>query len=1255
MYFNILVGDKTMKSIRSKIMWLLFCSVLISSLIIGTIGIVLTSNVIKESSTENMRLLCSNNADKINITFAKIEESVNTLAHYAESELPNIELLKDSSYREKFSADVKKNALHHIESVIGAAAIYLHYDPSYIGKTDGFYYVKYTETDEFKYHPLTEISSFPTNDNEHVGWWYIPTISGNATWFEAYYDANLERYIISYVVPIYKNEQLLGVIGADIFTEHIENLVKEVSIFNSGQAAVLKSDGTVLYHPNFERGILIGEGDPGFEGVIEKLTKEDNTTELISYQLKGVKKKLTSCKLRNGMLMICFAPESEIYHKQNMLTLTNIIITCVVVLVALFIAYLVSVKLARPIKKLNEAAKHLTEGEFDFDIQSDTYDEIGELTNTFIETRKILRHQIHSLDKEAHRDGLTGLGNKSAFIDREAEINNEISSGKADFTIVVFDVNKLKIANDVFGHMAGDKLLITVADHLSSVFPPTDIYRLGGDEFVVIIPEYKDTNSEENISTCVSDMQTLAVEGYPECKVSCAYGSSRLNKAMDRQLSDVLRRADKEMYKNKSKTKREIYSWQEGSKGIKQLQIDKYCELLQLLKESTDDYLFLMNIETGFIRFFGDADSSFNVVDGNQLSNGIEEILKFIHFNDRIHIKKAVLSIINRDTETIDINFRLLDNKNNMRWVNCRGNVIKDEMDSHFVLIGRISQNAVKHLYNPVTTLFNKAKLKSDLQGNIINQFRFLMLIDIDNLSEINLKHGSLYGDELLKLLADELERRFSMWQIYHTEKDRFVLLVNANSSKEIENIFYEIRDSLSSKCSISASIVPNDNSLYVNAENIYDYAVQLLNNSKKNGIGTLVFFSKDSMLERISAVELLEELEASVKNDCEGFHLVYQPQINTEDYSIVSAETLLRFTSKTKGQIYPDVFIPVLEQTGLINEVGIWVVDKALRQCKEWQKYNPDFKISVNISPKQLEKKRIAAQIISLLSKYDLPGKALILEITESVQLDENENVFAILTKFRQAGIQIAIDDFGTGYSNLGNLKHIHANILKIDRIFIKNIKENGYNYNLIYNVLEFAKSNSLKVCLEGVETKEELLVLSGLQSDIYQGYLFDKPCSAELLEAKYFSKNSEEYSKRLKHIEHLHKESKHAPIVNVKMREILSGLNIGLWIIRTNKKTGDIELYIDSVMKILLGVDTHLSPKDCYSYWKNNVNKEHLTTIDKMVSEMQNSDKVIQAEYLWNHPKKGEILVRSSGRCAKNSDNILLFEGFHRIINDL
>ena len=284
-----------MKSIRAKIMSLLFYSVLISSVVIGALGISLTSYVIKDSTTENMRLLCKNNADKIDITFAKVEESVNTLVHFVESELKDAESLKNTSFREKFSANVQKNALHHVESVEGAASVYMHYDPALVGETDGFYYLKLTDSEEFQYHPLTDISAFPSNADEHVGWWYVPTISGNATWFEAYYDANIGRYVISYVVPMYKDGKLIGVMGADIFTEYIVNLVKEVSVFNSGQGAVLKSDGTVLYHPNFDRGVLLGKGDPGFEGVIEKLTKEDSTKELISYKLKGEKKKLASC------------------------------------------------------------------------------------------------------------------------------------------------------------------------------------------------------------------------------------------------------------------------------------------------------------------------------------------------------------------------------------------------------------------------------------------------------------------------------------------------------------------------------------------------------------------------------------------------------------------------------------------------------------------------------------------------------------------------------------------------------------------------------------------------------------------------------------------------------------------------------------------------------------------------------------------------------------------------------------------------
>lgn len=1244
-----------MKSIRAKIMWLLFISVLVASLVIGTLGITLTSSVIQESSTENMNLLCKNNADKIDVIFAKIEESVTTLVHYAESELPDVNLLKDDEFRKEYSAGIQKNALHHIESVEGAAAVYMHYDPDFIGDTDGFFYVRYENQKEFEYRPLTDISSLPPDGSDQSNWWYVPTVSGSATWFEAYFDTNLERYVVSYVVPIYKDDILIGVIGADILSEYIEDLVKEVSIFNSGQAAVLKSDGTVLYHPHFDKGMLIGEGDPGFDGVIEKLKKENNTKELISYQLNGVKKKLSSCKLKNGMLMVCFAPESEIFQRQNALMLANIIITAFVVVAASFSAFLLSKKLANPIKKLNEAAKHLTDEDYDFDIKVNSSDEIGELTTTFIQTRNIIRNQIYLLDSEAHRDGLTLVGNKSAYMDRESELNQEIAQGTADFSIVVLDVNKLKIANDVFGHMAGDKLLFTVATQLAMVFDAANVYRLGGDEFVVIIPKQEGVDSREKIESCVADMKKLTVEGYPECKVSCAYGFSELDKK-DTQLSDVLRRADKEMYKNKNETKKETFPWQEGEKGVKQLQVEKYCELLQSLKESTDDYLILMNIETGYFRLFGTVDNTFNITDGGKLSDGIDELLKFIHVNDRDLIKQAAQSVISRDTEKINISFRMQSNDNSMHWANCRASVIKDEMDAHFVLIGRISQNAVKHLYNNVTTLFNKTKLKLDFQGDLFDKFAYLMLIDVDKLSEINLKHGSEYGDELLASIANELEKRFDMWQIYHAEKDRFVVLFDHKKNrKDIDNEFEAIKQAVSDKCSVSAAVVPNDTSLYVSADNIYDYAVQILNDSKKDGIGQIIHFSKERLLESLSTVELLEELEDNVRRkNCSGFHLVYQPQIKVDDYSISSAETLLRFKSETKGQVFPDQFIPILEQTGLIKEVGLWVADKALCQCKAWRKYDPNFKISVNVSPVQLEDKSIATEIIKLLKKHNLPGDALILEITESTQFDVGDDIFEILSKFRQAGVQIAIDDFGTGYSNLGNLKHIHANILKVDRVFIRDIKENGYNYNLIYNVLEFAKSNELKVCLEGVETKEELLVLSGLQADIFQGYLFDRPYSADIIEAKYFIKDSAEYKQRLEHIEQLSKEKRHAPIVNMEIKTILSGLNIGLWIIRIDTNTGDRELYTDDIMKKLLGVSKDISPKDCYTHWMNNIKGDSVETVNTMLSEMMNDEKIIQTEYLWNSPdEKGEILIRSSGRCTEKTDGIILLEGFHRAIN--
>ena len=186
-----------MRSIRAKIMWLLSGSVLISSFIIGLLSILLTSTVINESSTENMKLLCRNHADKIDISLAKVEDSVDTLAHFVGSELPDIELLSDDSFRAEFSASVEHNALHHIESVDGAVSVYMHYAPSLLGKTDGFFYVKQDSEEGFQRHPLTDIAAIPANRIHQVSWWHTPTTSGSASWVEGYYDKNIGCFVTS--------------------------------------------------------------------------------------------------------------------------------------------------------------------------------------------------------------------------------------------------------------------------------------------------------------------------------------------------------------------------------------------------------------------------------------------------------------------------------------------------------------------------------------------------------------------------------------------------------------------------------------------------------------------------------------------------------------------------------------------------------------------------------------------------------------------------------------------------------------------------------------------------------------------------------------------------------------------------------------------------------------------------------------------------------------------------------------------------
>lgn len=540
-----------MKSIRYKILLFILCSVAISCIIVGTAGVIMTSRVVRENASNNMNLLCKVNADKLENAFSAVENSVGMLAHYAEEELPGAGFIKDEAFRKEYTSGIERNALHHVEETEGVIAVYVRYDYDLIGENDGFFYVIDEETGKFEKEEITDLSAYDPDDIERVGWWHIPVNEGKPTWVNSYHNKNVDLYMFSYVCPFYKDGTLIGVVGFDISADYVSDMVNDITLYETGKAAVIENNGTVIYHPNIEKGEKITDYYPEIAGAIEELSHAAQTNDLVSYSIDGVEKELAGCNLSNGMILICFAPDSEIYYETNLL-ITQII-TMIVVMTVLFSAFSISLgrKITRPIKKLNEAAKHFIEGETDFMISEDMTDEIAELAKTLDEARNVLKFRMDQLETVAHRDGLTGAGNKFAFLEKEAQINEMIETGTARFAVAVFDVNDLKIANDSFGHMAGDDLLSRFSEHLIEYYGEDEVFRLGGDEFVATAVGEKALDFVEMTEECSKTMRGISVANYPEIKVGCAYGTAVYEKANDYIFSDVLRRADREMYKNK--------------------------------------------------------------------------------------------------------------------------------------------------------------------------------------------------------------------------------------------------------------------------------------------------------------------------------------------------------------------------------------------------------------------------------------------------------------------------------------------------------------------------------------------------------------------------------------------------------------------------------------------------------------------------------------------------------------------------------
>jgi EAL domain-containing protein (putative c-di-GMP-specific phosphodiesterase class I) len=299
-------------------------------------------------------------------------------------------------------------------------------------------------------------------------------------------------------------------------------------------------------------------------------------------------------------------------------------------------------------------------------------------------------------------------------------------------------------------------------------------------------------------------------------------------------------------------------------------------------------------------------------------------------------------------------------------------------------------------------------------------------------------------------------------------------------------------------EASAGVTVVPKD---ATDIEELLQYADSALNDAKKNHKGYFSYYLKEMTIKAQEKVAFENALRNSIKNG--ELELYYQPQVYIQTGKIISAEALIRWNHPTNGLVNPTVFIPISEESGIINAIGEWVIHEACRQGKIWEDAGYNLTIAVNVSANQLKYQNIPKIVQEAIYESGYSANKLEIELTESALMQREESVVEMLHLLRAKEIRLAIDDFGTGYSSLSYLKRFPIDILKIDKSFIDELPYNKDDAAITVAVIEMSKALGYQVLAEGVENEEQLAFLKEKGCTMYQGYIKSKPLPAKEFEA--------------------------------------------------------------------------------------------------------------------------------------------------------
>lgn len=725
---------------------------------------------------------------------------------------------------------------------------------------------------------------------------------------------------------------------------------------------------------------------------------------------------------------------------------------------------------------------------------------------SILERRDLIRH----LKYLSRHDQLTRALNQNALDEFRDSERAKLPTG-----VIYCEIKGLKRVNDQMGHVNGDQMIQRAYTLLDTISREKDIYRIGGGEFIVVCSGV----TEPEFQRTVEELQHRVDAMGCGLSLGSAWGAG------DQDIVYLQDQAEAQMYEGRRSASRQKADWSGGDSEERSSDEAVLLEELTPLKSFIRKYyfdveLFLNSIamaDTEIYLYCGDVEKNVYFISDNLkedfgfrdnlVYDFIPELEKRIYEGDRqMHIDDS-RAMMEQKRTVHDIRYRIYKKNGELAWVHCRG-ILKWNADKSKPLFFSGSMTGLKREaeIDSITGLLSLSGAVQEIAEHCRRQREGVLLcFTLMNFTDINRAYGHVTANQILWELGCELRRQMGEeYTCIRMDGLRFLVLPagpvdlseTAALIRRIVTKVYERRGiHIIYPCAIGVLRYPRDGT---SIQTLLDNSVVAIRAAKAVPGQEYVEFSSSMLGNERVTNELNLKLNASVSNGFQGFRIVVQPQVYADTGAIFGGEVLLRWTDGSNA-VPPSVFIPVLEQMGLISAVGKWVVDQAIRLCQKILPVHPTFKLSFNISYLQIMDDQLFPFIKRRMEETGVPGRNLFIELTESHSDTLPKQLELFIEQCKGLGIRFALDDFGNGYSSVQMLLQYPMDLVKFDRSLVKEMAASKEKLDFIVNTIHTCHEFNKQVCIEGVEYKKELDLVRQTECDYIQGFYFYRPLELE------------------------------------------------------------------------------------------------------------------------------------------------------------